>query len=634
MGKDTPVTACEQMMQQKTEHQIIETQMQTEQTTQQLMQGEQPTQQYEHRQQNRYATKSIQRLHASRMRHVVQLTPIQQTAEISPDPYINMSARERKKAMQREERARKANQNAARKKQHSAARMFPIPPQEVAPDMLNLMEQAKAFFSNQKTQMGQPLDLVAVSQMKLDHTCLEDRDFVNTGKTIDLIKALQQHDTLKKLWDFREQHRDQWNELDNEMRARCSLLLDQFPAFDKYLTCACNLRNLNINYDDNGAMRGVRYFNFSGTYRKFEKQHRCMRDILEARQMTEASDLEYYRTRESHQLTIEERDACIAQEKEAYRAKFGVEQPLMKDMSTSERTTMKNEYRRVPAANKESVTRVSKAFFAYANQREKSSWPDIVQKQLSTRDIMIARGAQNVEMFSDSSFLNAELEQAAQMLDDIETLCKMDKTKDITNANYEQVLDRVYQHFELCFERFHTDFEQVRAQLKTALTPEGLMVQQSEIGRFYSYWQALMEVYGQSPSLTARIPEEQLLYLRGISLVISGYPSTCLDGDFTQNTVSVGDDLCFRGDLSINTNEIEDMARSNAFISIHTSLEDCPPDSLTYRRAVQYAESMGIRSEVAYQVLRHMGYQEEDETFAEQYRMTKDTAKDIAATKP
>lgn len=265
--------------------------------------------------------------------------------------------------------------------------------------------------------MGQPLDLVAVSQMKLDHTCLEDRDFVNTSKTIDLIKALQQHDTLKKLWDFREQHRDQWNELD-------------------------------------------------------------------------------------------------------------------------------------------------------------------------------------------------------------------------TNANYEQVLDRVYQHFELCFERFHTDFEQVRAQLKTALTPEGLMVQQSEIGRFYSYWQALMEVYGQSPSLTARIPEEQLLYLRAISLVISGYPSTCLDGDFTQNTVSVGDDLCFRGDLSINTNEIEDMARSNAYISIHTSLEDCPPDSLTYRCAVQYAESMGLRPEVAYQVLRHMGYQEEDETFAEQYRMTKDTAKDIAATKP
>ena len=630
MRNDNPVTANEQMMQQQVEQHTMQTQTQTEQTMQQTAQMDQLAQQMDamqeqrqEQQQEQRPAEAVQRMRSARMRHVPLFPPIQRTAEVTPDPYAGMSERERKKAIKREEKARKVNRDAAKKAKQSASEKFGIPYEQVAPDTLNLLAQAQKFFSEQQMQAEQPFDLMAVSQMQLDITCLEDRDFVNTGKTIDLKKALQQRADLKKLWDFRKQHRDQWNELDNETKARCAVLLDQYPVFNEYLTYTCKLRNLYIGRDDKDDINRLTPSNYTNEYQASEKKQRCMRDILEARKLTEASDLEYYRTRENHQMTKEERNACITQEKEAYRAKFGPNQPLMKDMSTDERQTMKNKHRSVPKANKTSVTNATQAFLDHVSRREKKSWPDLAKRQLD-RDIMIARGAQNAELFSDPEFLKSELEKAAQMMDDIETLCKLDTGIDVPDVTYAQVLDRVYQHFETCFERFRTDFEQVRAQLKTALTPEGLMVQQSEIGRFYGYWQALSEVYGQSPSLTARIPEEQLVYLRSISLIIFDYPGNCLDQDFAQNTVSVGDDLCFRGDLSINANEIDDMARSNAYISINTSLEDCPPESLTYQRTLKYAESTDIRPGIAYQVLRHMGYQEEDEKVAEKYRMGQD----------
>ena len=118
----------------------------------------------------------------------------------------------------------------------------------------------------------------------------------------------------------------------------------------------------------------------------------------------------------------------------------------MKDMSTDERQTMKNKHRSVPKANKTSVTNATQAFLDHVSRREKKSWPDLAKRQLD-RDIMIARGAQNAELFSDPEFLKSELEKAAQMMDDIETLCKLDKGIDVPDVTYAQVLDRVYQHF-------------------------------------------------------------------------------------------------------------------------------------------------------------------------------------------
>ena len=126
-------------------------------------------------------------------------------------------------------------------------------------------------------QTEQPFDLMAASQMQLDITCLEDRDFVNTGKTIDLKKALQQRADLKKLWDFRKQHRDQWNELDNETRARCSVLLDQYPVFNEYLTYTCKLRNLYIGRDDKNYINRLTPSNYTKEYQANEKKQRCMR---------------------------------------------------------------------------------------------------------------------------------------------------------------------------------------------------------------------------------------------------------------------------------------------------------------------------------------------------------------------
>lgn len=376
MRNDNPVTANEQMMQQQVEQHTMQTQTQAEQTMQQTAQMDQLAQQMDAMQEQRQdqrPAEAVQRMRAARMRHVPQLPPIQRTAEVTPDPYAGMSERERKKAIKREEKARKANRDAAKKAKQSASEKFGIPYEQVAPDTLNLLAQAQKFFSEQQMQTEQPFDLMAASQMQLDITCLEDRDFVNTGKTIDLKKALQQSADLKKLWDFREQHRDQWNELDNETRARCSVLLDQYPVFNEYLTYTCKLRNLYIGRDDKNYINRLTPSNYTKEYQANEKKQRCMRDILEARKLTQASDLEYYRTRENHQMTKEERNACITQEKEAYRAKFGPNQPLMKDMSTDERQTMKNKHRSVPKANKTSVTNATQAFLDHVSRREKKA---------------------------------------------------------------------------------------------------------------------------------------------------------------------------------------------------------------------------------------------------------------------
>ena len=158
MRNDNPVTANEQMMQQQVEQHTMQTQTQTEQTMQQTAQMDQLAQQMDamqeqrqEQQQEQRPAEAVQRMRAARMRHVPQLPLIQRTAEVTPDPYAGMSERERKKAIKREEKARKANRDAAKKAMQSASKKFGIPCNQVAPDTLNLLAQAQKFFSEQQT---------------------------------------------------------------------------------------------------------------------------------------------------------------------------------------------------------------------------------------------------------------------------------------------------------------------------------------------------------------------------------------------------------------------------------------------------------------------------------------------------
>lgn len=602
------------MEQQEQQHRALnETQneqMQEEQRTQQM-----PTQiQQAAPQQEQQA---VERMRILRRMEVHQAPRIQRTAPVTPDPYAGMTARERRKAIQQEKKVRKQYQKQAKKAQKQAARVFDKPLEAVSPELLGLLSQSQEFFSEQEQQ---PFDVMEASRMQLDISCLEDQDFANTGKTIDIKKALQQNDTLKKLWNMRIQHRDQWNRLDRETQARCSVLLDQYHLYRNYMNASFTRYNLNyVEYEDEDKV-AVNYLSKSPKQREeaVVKQQK-FRDILEARKLTEEADLAYYREREVPQITEAERDAYIQQEQEDYRTIFGDDQPLLHQMTKDQRKNFMQGLQKLRPEFKESVTRTSNLFMALTKQPDENWWPNLKLKSLGQRDIMIARGAQNAEAFSDNDFLITELDQTVQMLDDIDALCKMDKGGEVPGVTYEQAVERAYQHFETCFDRFKNSFEQVRTKYKTAFTPEGIAVQLHEYARFYGYWQSLAEIYKQSPALTARIPEEQLLYIRSIASMAQSFPTNQMTEGFDQNNVYRD-----QGNLSINDPVVQDMARANICSEISTELWNCHSDSLTFRRAVEYSDANGIRPEVAYHVLRHMGYREEDETFAERFRMGQD----------
>lgn len=86
----------------------------------------------------------------------------------------------------------------------------------------------------------------------------------------------------------------------------------------------------------------------------------------------------------------------------------------------------------------------------------------------------------------------------------------------------DQAVENAHAAFELCFDRFYRAFETARADLLTAFTPEGRLLQVQQMSRFYGWWQALKEVYAQSPALQARIPQDQLRYVRSVSQFIFG----------------------------------------------------------------------------------------------------------------
>ena len=365
--------------------------------------------------------------------------------------------------------------------------------------------------------MQQPFDLQQASTMVLDLDCMQEQDYVNEGQTIQIETMLRQEHTLRQIAHIREKRRDIWEALDRGTQARCMTLLDQYEIYHQCVEKKLYLHNLHL--DQNGKLAQAQIGRRPQDHAIVEKNLK----LLRVRQWLAESDAALYQNVPQRQYTQAEKEAFAEQERAAFRRKNG-EEIRLDQMSEDAFGALMAQSNSTPQVYRTRVKSWTDAF----SQRQEDNNSELLGPKYRLgairRDVMIAIGAQ--EFCDLEQATEEQIEQAfsegEQLLTALSQLCALEKGQDVPGVTLDQAVENARTAFELCFDRFYRAFETARADLLTAFTPEGRLLQVQQMSRFYGWWQALKEVYAQSPALQARIPQDQLRYVRSVSQFIFG----------------------------------------------------------------------------------------------------------------
>lgn len=457
----------------------------------------------------------VQQLRQARQRNAPAVTqqPVVAAAPVQ-DPYAGMSRVKRHFAKRKEQKRVENNRKKAHQVQMKFAKLWDIEPEKIAPDMPELFQRGQAV---QEQVMQQPFDLQQASTMVLDLDCMQEQDYVNEGQTIQIETMLRQEHTLRQIAHIREKRRDIWEALDCGTQARCMTLLDQYEIYHQCVEKKLYLHNLHL--DENGKLVQARIGGKAEDHAAIEKSLK----LLRARQWLAESDAALYQNMPQRQYTQAEKEAFAEQERAAFRSKNG-EETRLEQMPEAAFDALMAQSNSTPQVYRTRVKNWTAAF----SQRQKDNNSGLLGPKYRlgaiTRDVMIAIGAQ--EFCDLEQATEEQIEQAfsegEQLLTALSQLCTLEKGQAVPGVTLDQAVEHAHAVFEICFDRFYRAFEAARADLLTAFTPEGRLLQVQQMSRFYGWWQALKEVYAQSPALQARIPQDQLRYVRSVSRFIFG----------------------------------------------------------------------------------------------------------------
>lgn len=457
----------------------------------------------------------VQQLRQARQRNAPAVTqqPVVAAAPVQ-DPYAGMSRVKRHFAKRKEQKRVENNRKKAHQVQMKFAKLWDIEPEKIAPDMPELFQRGQAV---QEQVVQQPFDLLQASTMVLDLDCMQEQDYVNEGQTIQIETMLRQEHTLRQIAHIREKRRDIWETLDRGTQARCMTLLDQYEIYHQCVEKKLYLHNLHL--DQNGKLAQAQIGRRPQDHAIVEKNLK----LLRVRQWLAESDAALYQNVPQQQYTQAEKEAFAEQERAAFRRKNGKEIRL-DQMSEDAFGALMAQSNSTPQVYRTRVKSWTDAF----SQRQEDNNSELLGPKYRLgairRDVMIAIGAQ--EFCDLEQATEEQIEQAfsegEQLLTALSQLCTLEKGQPVPGVTLDQAIENAHAAFELCFDRFYRAFETARADLLTAFTPEGRLLQVQQMSRFYGWWQALKEVYAQSPALQARIPQDQLRYVRSVSQFIFG----------------------------------------------------------------------------------------------------------------
>lgn len=461
----------------------------------------------------RQSVQVVQQLQQARQRNAPTITrqPVVAAAPVQ-DPYAGMSRVKRHFAKRKEQKRVENNRKKARQVQAKFAKLWDRKPEQIAPDMLELFQRGQAV---QEQVMQQPFDLQQASRVVLDLDCMQEQDYVNEGQTIQIETILRQEHTLRQIAQIRETRRDIWEAMDRETQARCMTLLDQYEIYRQCVDKKLYLHNLHL--DENGKLVQARIGGRAEDHAIIEKNLK----LLRVRQWMAESDAALYQDLPQRQYTQAEKGAFAEQERAAFRSKNG-EEIRLDQMSEDAFNALMAQSNSTPQIYRTRVNHWTAAF----SQRQKDNNSGLLSKKYKlgaiTRDVMIAIGAQEFCDFEQATEEQIErtFSEGEQLLTCLSQLCALEKGQDVPGVTLDQAVENAHAVFETCFDRFYRAFEAARADLLTAFTPEGRLLQVQQMSRFYGWWQALKEVYAQSPALQARIPQDQLCYVRSVSKFI------------------------------------------------------------------------------------------------------------------
>lgn len=457
----------------------------------------------------------VQQLRQARQRNapVVIQQPVVAAAPVQ-DPYAGMSRVKRHFAKRKEQKRVENNRKKAHQAQMKFAKLWDIEPEKIAPDMPELFQRGQAL---QEQVWQQPFDLQQASTMVLDLDCMQEQDYVNEGQTIQIETILRQEHMLRQIAQIRETRRDIWEALDRGTQARCMTLLDQYEIYHQCVEKKLYLHNLHL--DQNGKLAQAQIGRRPQDHAIVEKNLK----LLRVRQWLAESDAALYQNVPQQQYTQAEKEAFAEQERAAFRRKNG-EEIRLDQMPEDAFGALMAQSNSTPQVYRTRVKNWTAAF----SQRQKDNNSGLLGPQYRLgairRDVMIAIGAQ--EFCDLEQATEEQVEQAfsegEQLLTALSQLCTLEKGQPVPGVTLDQAIENAHVVFKTCFDRFYRAFEAARADLLTAFTPEGRLLQVQQMSRFYGWWQALKEVYAQSPALQARIPQDQLRYVRSVSRFIFG----------------------------------------------------------------------------------------------------------------
>jgi len=510
---------------------------------------------------------------------------------------------------------------------------------KMAPDALAALSSVQKY-QNEKKKGLPPVDIRAISYMKLDLSFTYDTDYENTGQAADFSVALKQRDMLDQLWNYRSENPEGWASLTPEERARCTVLLNQRELFNLVLKNELDHHCIS-NYDDNFKLRS--YPPSANEKREGQK----MLGFLESLQLTAHDDYKAYLQREQNSPpppTTEQRMQLAQQELIQFRQMFGQDTKRLSEMDDTERNTFIAASKSVDRVANHAAFTISEEFEesvgqkasletpeafaeycrthpqnaseseedyqkrtkqAFGKNRLNNYYPDLSKRPLF-RDIGRALGS-----YYDGDSLTEEerkirVAEADNVLSRLSTLCQIDIGKTVPGVTHEQAIEKAYEAFNMCFERFYGHFEQVKSQLGTALTPEGLCVQGKLLGGFYSYWQSMIKISRQSHSLMRRISADQHNYMREVSTFLYDLTSRA-----SSKTEVVDGVEFYKRDQSIlsTTTQDELTHHSSEILQLdYEKIKDTP-----YGQKVKtWAITKGISTDCALYTLHRMGFLKED----------------------
>lgn len=542
----------------------------------------------------------VQQLQQARQRNapVIARQPVVAAAPVQ-DPYAGMSRTKRYFAKRKEQKRVENNRKKARQAQMKIAKLWGMEPEKIAPDMPELFQRGQTL---QEQVLQQPFDLQQASTMVLDLDCMQEQDYVNEGQTIQIETMLRQEHTLRQMARIRQKRRDIWETMDRATQARCMVLLDQYEIYRQCLDKKLYLHNLHL--DDKGKLVQARIGGRPDDYAVIEKNLK----LLRVRQWLAESDAAFYQNMPQRQYTQAEKEALAEQERAVFRSRNTDVQQLkeLSEEKFAEKMTKAND---TPEVYKKRTGDWMKAF----TQRQKANQSGLLSKRFRlgaiTRDVMTAIGIQEQCDLAQASQEQIEqtFSEGEQLLTCLSQLCALERGQDVPGVTLDQAVETAAGMFSTCFERFYRAFEAARAELLTAFTPEGRLLQVQQIGRFYGWWQALKEVYGQSPALMARIPQEQLRYVRSVSRFIFGSKMAIQDMIKLQKKHPTQLRNC-------SLNDAEEMQRYDSSARYEVEME-IAAENLTEHNPLripveQYAARSGISLDEALHILRESRYDE------------------------